>query len=588
MQALAAILAAAGAAAVQAETIQTPTDPASRVKIEVDGWAGLSSNFDGRDAGLMPVTATITNDSPRSHSWTIQPDLSFGRTRTAAPSARIAVAAGGTGKATLYVDPNDARNGAGVWLEVTGPGVAGGKQRFQVNGFRAYGPAGATPPALPCGISRRALDAKRDALAKFQITGQSLDMDGAPDDWRGWSTFGSILLTESDLLAMPAGSRKALLEWAALGGRAGVLVEGPSAERLDTLGFPAANSDGRRTVGAGELIALEWNGKTMPEEAIARFLDGRSLTDKADRLLAYTDGSGVAAHLLPVVGQWTGGFRKLYDVFGPRTLPVLPILAFLATFGILAGPLNVMLFAGPGRRSWMFWTTPAISLGATAFLLGLMFLRDGVGGAGSRRVLALLMPGQNGMAIVQEQFSRTGVLLDSSFPIREPSWMRPVGEVEVDSGFNEVDGTIRRGDWFRSRSDQAYVIEAVRPSRAKLEFVAAAAGPPAVISSIDVPLDRVWLIDEKGNFWTATDVGTGQRKPLEPGDANGYARWFDAIAADAGPVRLAALEAVRNRRGHAYAETAAAAKVAVETLGSIRWQDDKAAFMGPFTRTAPE
>ena len=50
--------------------------------------------------------------------------------------------------------------------------------------------------------------------------------------------------------------------------------------------------------------------------------------------------------------------------------------------------------------------------------------------------------------------------------------------------------------------------------------------------------------------------------------------------------RNAALEAVRDRRGHAYAEASEAAAVAVETLGSIRWIDDKAVFVGPVTRTA--
>ena len=48
-----------------------------------------------------------------------------------------------------------------------------------------------------------------------------------------------------------------------------------------------------------------------------------------------------------------------------------------------------------------------------------------------------------------------------------------------------------------------------------------------------------------------------------------------------------ALDAVRDRRGHAYAESARAGKVAIQTLPSIRWTDDRAAFVGPFTRTSP-
>ena len=86
-------------------------------------------------------------------------------------------------------------------------------------------------------------------------------------------------------------------------------------------------------------------------------------------------------------------------------------------------------------------------------------------------------------------------------------------------------------------------------------------------------------------MWTATDVGTGERKILEQSDKQAYAEWFRRLTADAGPARAAALEAVRDRRGHAYAEAGNAAAVAVATLGSIRWIDDKAVFVGPFTRT---
>jgi hypothetical protein len=443
---------------------------------------------------------------------------------------------------------------------------------------------GSTPPTatagpFPSAISRAAFSKRGTALEKYFVAGGlGLDLARAPDDWRGWSTFSSLLFDESEWIAMSAGQRKALLDWVGLGGRAGLVVADASAGRLDRIGLPAADPDGRRRVGAGEIIALKSDGDTLDTVEVDRFLTGRRVHPKSDRLGDYLDTS-------TGFSKWADGFRKLFDVFGPRRLPMAAILGFLAIFGLVAGPLNVMVLAGPGRRSRMFWTTPLISLAATAFLLGLMFLRDGVGGAGVRRVLGLLMPEQNGMAIIQEQFSRTGVLVGGSFPIREPSWMRPLGDLDVDEGLLEIDGRQRQGDWFKSRSDQAHLLETVRPSRAKVEFVAGGDGKPAVISSIEVPLDRLFVIDEKGTYWTAADVGTGERKPLERSDADTYGRWFDGIASDAGPIRKAALDAVRNRRGHAYAEATGAAKVAVQTLGAIRWVDDKAAFVGPFTRT---
>lgn len=564
--------------------MQLPTVPESGIAVEITGWAGITwHNTAGRDLGLVPLVVTITNKSPFDRAWTIEPDRTSGRLpATAMPAVTIPVAAGDEATSTVYIDPGSPTTWGNPYIKVSGYGLVDGEQRFPVQAFShgGGGAAGTTPkPVFPSAISSGVVSkAGKGLLEKYLIPGgMGLGLGQAPDDWRGWSVFSCLLLDDSEWIAMPAGGRKALLDWVGLGGKLGVMVVEASADRLDAIGLPRADADGRRRVGAGEIVPLEWDGRELAPTHLERFLAGSSEHPRADSVGDYVDSAS---------GRWADGFKKLVDVFGPRLLPSTAILGFLVIFGLVAGPLNVMVLAGPGRRPRMFWTTPLISLAATMFLLALMFLRDGVGGAGARRMLGLLMPDQNGMAIIQEQFSRTGVLLGNAFPIREPSWMRPLGNVEAESGFLEVDGHRREGDWFLSRSDQAYLVETVRPSRAKLELVADADGTPAIVSSIEVPLDRVFVIDEEGTYWTATEVGTGERKPLDRSDADAYATWFETLAADAGPIRRAALEAVRNRRGHAYAETMQGAKAAVQTLSSIRWIDDKAAFAGPFTRTA--
>ncbi len=581
--------------AAVAEIQQLGTIPGSGITIEVEAWSGMASDgMAGRDAGLVPLTFTITNKSPVAREWTVEPWRAFGRnSANAVPVARIGVPAGGTSKATIHVDPGGAGHHDSVWLTVRGFGLTGGADQVSVSAtFPIHHPATTAPTptiTLPSAISAAALAVKNDGkgLGQYSVLGGvGLDMANAPEDWRGWSIFSSVLFTESEWIAMSAAQRRAFLDWVGLGGQAGLMITDPSPERLDRIGLPAADPDGRRRVGAGEIVPVPWDGTTLSNTEADRFLAGRPEYPKTQMLGRYVDTSTSAFPFhAPMSPIWATGFKKLFDTFGARGMPTTAILGFLAIFGLVAGPLNLMVLAGPGRRSRMFWTTPLISLVATALLLGLMILRDGFGGAGSRRVLGLLMPDHNGMAIIQEQFSRTGVLVANSFPIREPSWMRPLAAAEARNGFLEVDGRRREGDWFRSRSDQGYLLETVRPSRAKIELLPAGDGKPAVISSIEVALDRLFVIDDEGKYWTATDVGTGEKKPLERSDADTYGKWFDEIASDAGPIRQAALEAVRNRRGHAYAESDEAAKVAVQTLGSIRWIDEKAAFIGPVTRT---
>jgi hypothetical protein len=572
-----------GLAAVARAEVQTlSTDPASGITGEVEGWTGLASPAQGRDVGLIPVTVTITNGSRSDHEWTIAADRSFGyQGGGSCPSARIAVPAGGTGKTTLFVGQATGYSGHGRFW-VSGPGMA--LSTFHVASSAA---APRSAPTLESGISKEVQAAQGKPFAKYGLVGNPLDMARAPEDWRGWSSFRQVMLTEAEWRGLAGGGRKALFDWVATGGRAGVLVADRAAERLDSMGFPKAGPDDRRRIGAGEIVAVPWDGTTLAAAEVDRFIaGGRSKTsDMLERYGSFSSGRGANSGAVGG-GAGAGGFQRLFDHFGPRSLPVGSILAFLAIFGLVAGPLNVLVLAGKGRRSRMFWTTPLISLAASGFLLGLMFLRDGVGGDGIRRVLGLLAPEHTAMAVIQEQFSRTGVLLGSSFPIAEPAWLQPLWPSDVNVQRRETDGRTRDGDWFRSRSDQAFLATAVRPSRARIEVVGGADGrPPEVISSIEAPLERVFVIDEQGGYWTAEDLGTGEKKPLAASDAGAFAAWFGTLLADAGPVRTEALGAVANLRGYAYATSRRADRLAVATLGAIRWEDERADFAGPFTRS---
>jgi hypothetical protein len=582
----AVVFSAPMAAAVETMTLLNDADRG--IKLEVEGWAGISNSVDGRDAGLLPLTFVVSNDGATDQLWSIGPGRGYGRSTGVVPMASLRVPAKGSARATVYVDINASGHGQYTQLAVAGPGYT---RDFTITGVGSSTSGGSTVP-LPSAISQGVSNARGDAFNAYAITGAGLDMGRPPEDWRGWSSLTALLMTDGEWLALPGASRTAVLEWTALGGRLGVLVADTADDRLDRLRFPSAGPDGRRRVGAGELVPIAWNGKTLTAKGVQDFLNGRTAGRRSSMLQAYREKSAGVGAFVPTAtalanGGWQGGFGQLYAVFGPRSLPVVPILGFLAVFGLVAGPLNLMLLAGPGRRSRMFWTTPAISLVATLFLLALMFFRDGIGGAGVRRVLALLVPEQHSMAVVQEQFSRTGVLLGGSFAIREPSWMRPLGDPTRDGAeFEEVEGRVRRGDWFRSRSDQAFLLEAVRPSRARIEFVPPRDGtPPAVLSSIDVPLEQVFVIDAAGTFWTASDVGTGEKKRLEPSTAEAFGRWFDARNGDAGPVRRAALDSVRSLRGWVYAGASQAGTIAVQTHPSIGWRDEQVTFAGPYVET---
>jgi len=576
----ACVVAASIGGVARAEVERVGTDPASGITIEIEGWAGIRTPATGREAGLVPLDVTITNLSPADHAWTIGPDERFGSPRGPLPAATIAVPAGGTGRATFYVDVD---RGGDTYLAVKGHAVSGGMSLVSV----ASRPSPPNPSSEAdwrrtyVGQSKRVLAARAGTTADRDAV--PLDMSRAPRDWRGWAAFQTILVTDAEWRALPADARKAALEWITLGGRL-VVFATPGGEPL--AGLPTGGLGDGGPFRVGEATIVWHDGAPITEQEIARHNVGRPRIDAYASEVSGLDDDGLPGGGPAQIGGY--GFANLIALFGPRTLPVAAILAFLAVFGLVAGPLNVMVIAGPGRRSRMFWTTPAISLVATAFLLGLMFLRDGVGGAGARRVLTILDPAASTTAVIQEQFSRTGVLLGSTFPVREPSWMHPLADTADGEPLVEVDGAARSGGWFRSRSDQAYLLEAVRPSRARIEFVArdGAAGLPAVVSSVDVPLRRVFVIDDEGLYWQTIDVGTGERKALQPTDRANFDQWLKDHTDDAGPVRQHAIDRARNRRGCAFAETDRPGRLAIDTLGSIRWIDDLGLIVCPVTKGA--
>jgi hypothetical protein len=576
------------AAASGGETMGVPAAADGLVEVSIGGWAGIGGQMDGRDAGLMPLEVTIANKSRSPRTWSVSPVSRMVQAEAAVPTARIGVPAASTVKRTLFVD---SASGAGLsaYLRVDGPGIADGHFQFGVSA--AGGPnmlatvGGTAAPALPTAVSRGVVASQGRAFEGRSMFGGGLDLAAPPEDWRGWTQFPVVLCTEAEWLGMNPAARRALLERLALGGRAGVLVAAADPARIDGLRLPPRDPSGRRRIGAGEFVTVEWDGETLTREAFETFASGIEPGMQAKRFAEY-GGTRQRFRNTGTYGEpLERRFARLTGVFGPRSLPLVPIVWFLGLLAVIAGPVNLLVFAGPGRRSRLFWTTPAISLVATAILLGLIFTRDGFGGRGARRVLALLLPGQNATAIVQEQFSRTGVLLSGGFPIAEPAWMRPVGDFDLDAGFHESDDAWRSGDWFSSRADQAFVIQTVRPSRSGIELVSGG-DAPEVISSIDRPLGRVFVIDEQGRHWTAAGLGTGERRLLEPSTAGDYEAWLARHEADAGPVRLAALAAVRSLPGHAYAEARSAAGVAVATHDAIRWEDELVLYAGPYTTTS--
>jgi hypothetical protein len=247
--------------------------------------------------------------------------------------------------------------------------------------------------------------------------------------------------------------------------------------------------------------------------------------------------------------------------------PNVPLLGgFVGLFAAVVGPLNIFLLARR-RRERLLWTTPLISIGASCVLGLIIVLQDGLGGSGIRLGTVHLFPESHNAILIQKQISRTGLLLNSAFEIRDPVWLELVeaNPAMPSPGRSlRITGKVFDRNWFTSRALQAQHIVTVIPTRAEITVVnqseAAKGAEPVIVSSFEGTLQNLVYTDDRNGTWQGSDIHTGQKQTFKryqgsgPGPAPGF---FNATAEHAAEY--------------------------LATVGSIRWKDELMTYTGPVT-----
>jgi len=565
-----------GTTAYAGKSMSPSLDVASGVGITVDSWLDTCPS-----SGMIPLKVRIHNGDNQSHTWHfgVESDLGMGGGMTT--TMDMTVEGGRTAETMIYHAVNLQQNG----------GYYYGSSNFRIRGYAvsdeffggiANDSTGRGTRTEYIGMGKK-LSAKgwsslkdkfektKSGTSSMELNGTELDMTEAPEDWRGYTGLAQLWMDGSEWVAMNEAGKSALLDWVALGGRVFILVQEMDESSLQ---LPAADSGVSRH-GVGEITKIKWDGESFPTETVAEHVKKAGDHSLREQLNRYD-------------ATWPLG-----QALGELKLNTALIFGFIVIFGTLVGPVNLFWLAGVGRRQRLFWTTPLISLAGSAALIALMMLQDGMGGDGSRIVLALFMPAQKKMLVMQEQISKTGVLLGRGFSKEEPSWMQPLNRwgYADPSGASRYSFTespsFRSGDWFSSRAIQGQVIQAVRPSRASIEVQASTDpnGAPSVLSSIETPLQKVFIKDDAGKFWMAEDVGTGEKKLMKAASPREFSAWFDGLVTkSSGAVISTAAMRLRDQSGYAFAEGSNASKMAVESLPAIRWGQERVIFAGPYVK----
>ncbi len=495
-------------------------------------------------AGFMPLRVRIENRGREPLAWTFGITANLGHTgHSLLHETRLGAGPGEVVETVVFVSgagalPSNGRVSISVVL--SGPGSMGFGGSFN-HGRNDQVIATATTAALEGHLFTATHGAPG---VRSEIT--AVDAARWPADWRVWSPFERVVLDEPAYAALDAARRGALLDWVAMGGTLDLYpVEGGGAPR-----------EPLRRHGHGAIRAMT---RPLPVEAAA--VSGgappREINLVRHRLEDLPTALGAHATV-----QRREQLRPVHGSLG--------VSIFLVVFGILVGPVNLFVFAPSGRRHRLFFTLPALSLGASALLAGYIVVKDGFGGEGVRGGLVLLLPEANQAVLTQTQVVRTGVLLGDDFALPEDVALAHDGVARAAHDHHGNDDRAQRytrdgeragGHWFASRRLQEHTLRRLVPTRARVELVAGGENgqPPVVQSSVGTVLRDFRYTDADGRAWVAQQVAPGQRVTL---------------------TRNQALQG--QHRGLFTALGGAAEGLApLETLPAIRWDEPNFLYAGP-------
>ncbi len=547
---------------------ETISDPASGIRIEA------SMVFDhAPQQGAVPMRIRIANDTGSDGVWRFQ-FSSEGREGLVTTSL-FKVGAGQT--RTFAIAPLKEQGFSAARMRISGPGVI--HEQAVIPVFQSKGGSHRVPFLVmsnslakhSVALFRSYLKAKKEGMG-FGVAG--FDPTELPEHWRGLIGIEWLSMTEAEWAGISPEIRAAIRRWVAFGGELVIASPNPAASPWgSTFSLPnrQLSGAGPYPYGSGYFRAIRWDGSKMPMDALETLVQSRRFASQEN-----------------ASDDWAP-FKRLNTLEPHR----LFITLFVLAFAVVVGPINLFYFAPAGRRHRLFVTTPLLSLGGTFILLLAICVKDGTGGTGSRFTALQLLPGGHEMLVMQDQVVRTGLLLSSRFTLKEDASLRPVNVPDRPSLEYAIDGQTYSGQWFRSRSVQAQQLAAVRPTRATLTLVErTVSGVPVVVSGMENPIEELFFRDADGSLWRGAMLRKGERTNLTPVAGDGRAewiRWWNVATIDAFPESQVARREARISlsKGHFSATLATPAGVPIETLDSIRWQDDRVVAFGPMENALP-
>jgi hypothetical protein len=389
------------------------------------------------------------------------------------------------------------------------PRPAGGPMLKPAAPPKAKGPPGKgpPPPAGPRPVAHGSSASSGILSLKPHFTRPELDVAAWPTSWLAYSCYDGVVVSGDELGRAPAPVQTALWQFAETGGALLVLGEAKLPDGWRPRGQRSADYN-LYDAGFGEAaVALDEGYARWPA---SRWAELRS---------AWVRTGGPWQHVRSVADANTA-----FPVVDDLSVPVPGLFALMLVFAVVIGPVNFIVLARKGRRLWVLWTVPLISLVTCLVVFGYMVAVEGWQGHRRAASLTLLDGHSHRAATIGWAGFYTPLTPGEGLHFGYDTEVAPQNAIEYRSGRSGgtahtlawgEDQHLARG-WVTPRVPAHFMLRKSEVRRERVTVARGGDGRLSVVNGLGAEVTHFWYADERGRLHTAEGVTPGARAALTP------------------------------------------------------------------------
>jgi hypothetical protein len=348
--------------------------------------------------------------------------------------------------------------------------------------------------------------------------------------WLGYSAYAALVVTQADLHAMPPRVRSAIWSYVQCGGTL-LLLNGTKSDvpRAWRKWHQSGNS------------ATTGPAKALPSAPPSTFDVGFGLCLEASTPAVRRWNSADWSRFSALCGQLASALQMrssttangIFAVVRHLTLPVRSLLAILAIFAVVVGPLNLLVLGVLRKRMWLYVTTPAIALLFAAAVF--VYTAAVQGWSGVRRVTTFTILNQatqqattiGWLGYYTPLTPSHGLHFDRQTELTPQvrwgwngfqrdqwgdSWNSPASYRYT----NWTKGQNLNAGWVVARVPALFTVRKAAPSSAHITIHDNSPGQITAVNALGVPVRLIWYADSDGRLFRGGPLLPGIITQLKP------------------------------------------------------------------------